>query len=779
MSTTTPNIDLTLLATGENNGTWGPVLNNNFTILDAIAGEVIESRGSFADVNLRFISIENEISNARGSTASLSDRLSTVIAPDGTIQMSAISRSTASVYGITRLSVAPSISGQPIAVGTNDTRMLSQPEKDGLTGGSQTSLHKHYLLDVEDVLVPVEQLNQLEGLSVNVTGANLSALTGAGETNLHSHPLAGTTIPGFVKQSVSNAGGVVVSTNDTRMLTQPQKNELTGGVTSITSLHSHQIDAILFQSGLAVLGAELNALSGISENVTATNLSLLTGNSDIDGAALHNHDGRYYTKAEVQGQNADLTALIDSQIEAHNTSSLAHQGEDLELGNTSSNRLDVIGAGQSTFVVAAHADDIDDTVIKMAVKNKSGASTFKVTAAGEIIADKITVRETVVQEVTTLSTSAVAADNLEVNGNTTIGNASGDDLIVNATSTINAPVSLTGSAGLNLDSGDVTLSSGDLVVTAGNIITGGTVDGVDVSVLNTEIVNAREGEASLLANLTDIRADIAAETSARGTAITTLNSSLTTTINGVSSSLGSHTANTGNPHSVTLAQAITEQITATPSTTITLAHLNTLTGGGNAAALHTHNDLAGSISTINGTLSTQATSISNISAEIVSGRAAFGSLDGRLSDIESDLSGHATNTSNPHSTTLAQVITAGAPANVTIANLTTLTGGGSADALHAHPQYATDGDLATTNSNVTILSSSVLSLENNKTDKYVDSFTAATSRAVAHNLNTTDFIVMAYNASDVPVAITGITITDANNITVTTGTNIVKVVVIG
>jgi hypothetical protein len=82
------------------------------------------------------------------------------------------------------------------------------------------------------------------------TAATLSAeqlidLTDGGDTTLHTHPGATTTTKGMVEIANSNETGIngesgarlVVPTDDPRLLTVTQKNELTGG--GLTTLHRH------------------------------------------------------------------------------------------------------------------------------------------------------------------------------------------------------------------------------------------------------------------------------------------------------------------------------------------------------------------------------------------------------------------------------------------------------------------------------------------------------------------------------------------------------------
>lgn len=67
MSTKTTNIDLVLMDTGEMDGQYGEVLNDNFETIDEHVGD-----------------IENELSEARGTTEGLLDRINQVTEDDGT-----------------------------------------------------------------------------------------------------------------------------------------------------------------------------------------------------------------------------------------------------------------------------------------------------------------------------------------------------------------------------------------------------------------------------------------------------------------------------------------------------------------------------------------------------------------------------------------------------------------------------------------------------------------------------------------------------------------------
>ncbi|RLA68539.1 MAG: hypothetical protein DRQ78_00185, partial [Epsilonproteobacteria bacterium] len=171
MATSTPYLNLALLATGESVGTWGIPLNNNFSKIDVLAGEVINGRGPDQDLNGRFNAIEEEIEAARGTTTWLDDRLSVLLQSDGNIRIEAVPTSSQMQIGVTRLSVNPATVGMPIAVGDNDGRMLTQGEHDELVTGGNTALHKHLLINgASDVQATYTEINQaIYGIGGSVT----------------------------------------------------------------------------------------------------------------------------------------------------------------------------------------------------------------------------------------------------------------------------------------------------------------------------------------------------------------------------------------------------------------------------------------------------------------------------------------------------------------------------------------------------------------------------------------------------------------------------------
>lgn len=50
MANSTPNVNLSLMKTGENVGTWGNVLNTNFLTIDSLLGEMKEGRGTYVNI---------------------------------------------------------------------------------------------------------------------------------------------------------------------------------------------------------------------------------------------------------------------------------------------------------------------------------------------------------------------------------------------------------------------------------------------------------------------------------------------------------------------------------------------------------------------------------------------------------------------------------------------------------------------------------------------------------------------------------------------------------
>lgn len=116
--------------------------------------------------------------------------------------------------------------------------------------------------------------------------------------------------------------------------------------------------------------------------------------------------------------------------------------------------------------------------------------------------------------------------------------------------------------------------------------------------------------------------------------------------------IDAHIADTTNPHTVTITQAIN----ADGGTDITVAELETLTDGSEASGLHNHDSRYYTESEIN------------------------------LQQLAQDnaLTAHTGNTNNPHSTTFSQVVAADAGTDITPAEAETLTDTSDAGALHNH-----------------------------------------------------------------------------------------------
>lgn len=63
MANSTPNINLSLMKTGENVGTWGNVLNTNFLIIDSLLGEMKEGRGTYVNIADHLKSLTDSINS--------------------------------------------------------------------------------------------------------------------------------------------------------------------------------------------------------------------------------------------------------------------------------------------------------------------------------------------------------------------------------------------------------------------------------------------------------------------------------------------------------------------------------------------------------------------------------------------------------------------------------------------------------------------------------------------------------------------------------------------
>ena len=63
MANSTPNINLSLMETGENVGTWGNVLNTNFLTIDSLLGEMKEGRGTYVNIADHLKSLTDSINS--------------------------------------------------------------------------------------------------------------------------------------------------------------------------------------------------------------------------------------------------------------------------------------------------------------------------------------------------------------------------------------------------------------------------------------------------------------------------------------------------------------------------------------------------------------------------------------------------------------------------------------------------------------------------------------------------------------------------------------------
>ena len=388
MATSTAHLGLSLLSTGESVGTWGIPLNNNFSKIDVLSGEVISARGSEADVDSRFSTLESEITSARGIEASLSDRLGTVLQLDGTIIVEAIPASSSTQIGVTRLSINPVAPLSPIAVGDNDPRLFTLIEKDALTNGGVTGIHLHNLMHIADVTATSADVNQaLDGIGATVTAANLTSLTDGSiaSTGLHTHVPGGFATLGLVRISVTPvdlAIPISVGDNDPRMLTQIQHDQLTSGGT--TSSHTHTLAS--GATDLTVTATALNQLAGMGAAVTASNLNLLTGGTST---TLHDHDGRYYTKTEADVNQVSGNTYSDVAIATHNGDDTSHMGSNLILGQLTAEGLETDAIGESVVIRADPADAAN--IRKLQVKDSTGIPKMFVDTEGNLTCENLTV----------------------------------------------------------------------------------------------------------------------------------------------------------------------------------------------------------------------------------------------------------------------------------------------------------------------------------------------------------------------------------------------------
>ena len=687
MSTNTPYLALALLATGESVGTWGTPLNNNFSKIDILAGEIITARGSEADINERFNTIESEIATARGTLPSLNDRLSVMLQDDGNIRIENMPTSSTADLGVTRLSVNPTTAGMPIAVGTNDSRMLTQGEHDALTGGSNTTLHQHVLATgATDVTATAAEVNQaLDGIGGQVTAARLTSLVDGTKINdtYHYHPEAGFGTRGFAQLSVtpvSAALPIAVGDNDTRVLTQTDKNLLTTG--GVTTLHGHNL--VDGARDLTVTATVLNQLNNAGATVTASNLDLLTNGSDVTDT-LHHHDNRYYTQTESDATTSSLQGYADAAVSNHDNNPAAHQNEDLQLGNINVSSLT---SSDSGAILTLQADGSDpDATLKFIVKDSSGVNKATINAVGDLVVENLQVNGTsTIVDTETVQNDQIITDDLSVQGDTTLGdNNAVDQLTVNCvTSTFH---------------GDITLNGG-LNVT-------GTVDGVDVSArdiiltnVRDEVVTARDGEVDLDTRLNN--ADTAATTltnevvAARAgevdlnTRITNVDGDVTSLENEVTA------ARNGEVDLDTRISNIDADVTAL-EVEVTAAD-NSVIYGAFADLDARFENVEGIVSADNAEIIAARgievnidTRLDNIESDVSSNTADVATLQGSNATNTSDISTHTANNSNPHTVTLTQAIAADGGTDITVFQLETLSDGSNADALHTHDQ--TDNEL--------------------------------------------------------------------------------------
>lgn len=788
MATNTPYLNLSLLGLGESPGTWGIPLNANFQKVDTLAGEVIAARGSAPNVNDRISGIENEVAVARGTFGNLNDRLSVLLLPNGTLNVGNFPKATAAALGIVRLSTTAANPADPIVVGDNDTRLLTLSQKNALVSGGVTTLHKHNLSEIADVTataaqvnelvagsvtllhehnlaqiadvtVPVALLNQsLTSISANVTSANLNTLTGGGVVpkSLMTIPNATLNYTGIVSLSVtpvSLAQPIAIGDNDTRILNQTQKNELTSA--AVTSLHKHNL--IDGAADVLTTASELNQLSGITGNVSASNLNILTGGTDT---ALHNHDTRYYTKTQSDSAITATQAAATGAIAAHNNDNASHAGDNLSLGDITVVSINSASAGISQ-TIRSHATDATGAV-KWEIKDKSGVSKIYGTESGELHVDKLVARVHEVVETTTLTQDVIATEDLTVNGNTVLGNNTGvDTLAVNAQAQFNASINVTGG------------------VTATGAITGSNITTLTTgqSALQTEVTNARNGETNLQ------------------TRLATISGSVTT----VSNSLATFTARNDNPHDVTITQAIA----ADGGTNITVAQLETLSDGSSADALHTHakydNELTasrnsatyGAFASLDLRLEASETILSSVKTEVENAREGYISVDARLDAI------NATITSN-NSTISGRMTTAEADIDTLQANAITLqtevtnarNAFGSLDArldamdtLIGSNNSSITGRMTIAEGDIVALEGITSTLTSEKATKYEYTGASSTNHVVTHNLGNQFPSVTIWDTGTNTVILTGITsitANTANQLTVVLGSaKAVKVVVQG
>lgn len=600
MATQTPYLSLVLMQTGENVGTWGIPLNQNFQTIDTIAGEIINARGSNSNVSERFGVIDTELVSARGTFSNLNDRLNYLINPDGTSRIENYAKATSQTFGVVRLSKPSSDTNAPVVVETTDTRLLSQAEKTALTTGTITHIHKHYLSDIADVTATAVEVSQaLQGIAGTVTSANLNTLTGGGVVpkSLMTVPPAAYGFTGIASLSTSPVESdkpIAVGTNDTRMLSQTQKDELTSGTT--TQLHKHKLaDGA---SDLTVTAVELNRLAGASARVNASNLDVLTGG---ENTTLHTHDTRYYPRAEVDQAIETVEQRVTQKISDHSTSDAAHENANLRLGNITAKGVSVTEKA-GVVQIRAHAED-SPTLQKFQVKDNSGLTVASIDASGTLHAKKIVVDVQEVKETQVTKNKSTVTSQLEVQGNTILGDdASADTLVVN---TITSEFK-----------GAVTVDGALTVVGTVNGINLATV-GQENAAIKAEVKAARGDSSNLKDKITAVQTGLEAQVTALKNA-------------------------RNNPNVVTITQAVA----ADDGTDITVQQLETLSDGSSADALHTHkkyddvfnaaktSSIYGQFDSLVSRLEAGEQKINDHSTELLNARNGKASVDARLDEVD-------------------------------------------------------------------------------------------------------------------------------------------------
>jgi len=721
MATSTEHLNLALLATGESVGTWGIPLNNNFSKIDVLAGEVINASGPEQDLNDRFNSIEQEIEDARGVMPLLGERLNVLLQADGNIRIEAVPKATQSQIGVTRLSINPVIADTPIALGENDPRLLLQSEHDELVNGGNTALHKHLLINgASDVQATYSEIDQaLYGIGTGVTSANLTSLTNGSiiPDALHKHQGAGLANEGLVRLSVTPAlisDPIAVGDNDPRMLTQGQHDGLVLG--NSTSIHKHLL--IDGASDLTVTATILNQLAGSSGKVTATNLNLLTegsptGTGASDASQLHHHDNAYYRKAEVDAHLNNLSTEIDGDIETHNAADISHTGANFSLGDVIMTSLAMNEDGELLSLHKGNGDG--DNTPKLVVRDGSGVSKAYIDSEGDITCNNITVNgdQTLIGD-SLVETSFTINGTLDVSGNTTLGDGP-DDLVINClTSAFN---------------GDITLTGG---ITGAAAYNGIVIEDLNTAQIatQTEVTNARKGEADLVTQITamenattavldeviaarNTEASLDAKVDAMdATTLLVTNevntarggeTSLDTRLDNIEASETAHEVRSDNPHLVTFTQSI-----AADGSDVTKNELETLTDGANADGLHFHEEYRSEIEnskaspvlpgspfvSMSARLDAGDQVSENIATEVINARTDVSSfthesLDARLDTKENELDIWKQRTDNPHLVTFTQAVSADGITDVLASEIETLTNTSNADALHIHNKYDT------------------------------------------------------------------------------------------